>query len=117
MDHWNNFCKLERTKPTTAMFDKIVLLATFAVSTLTLYFIMANSEQMRQYQADTKAALANLSGDIDRLYQRLEDQDIPQDILDEARTLSENAQALAGRTPEDDEETPGEDEPVAPDQA
>lgn len=71
---------------------------------------MSKIEELRAAQAEQREHLANLSGDVDRLTEKLENLDIPDDVLQEAKDIAASLKSVANKTPEEPVVDPGEDE-------
>lgn len=81
-------------------------------------------EEQRQALASIAESQTNLAGDIERLTERMEEEEVSADLLAEAkdvtsrlRSAAESLQVLAQKTPEPDIEEPDEPTPINPDEA
>jgi len=78
---------------------------------------MSKIEELRAAQAEQREHLANLSGDVDRLTEKLENLDIPDDVLQEAKDIAASLKSVADKTPEETTENPPQPAPGPEDEA
>lgn len=81
-------------------------------------------EEQRQALASIAESNTNLAGDIERLTERMEEEEVSAELLADAkdvtsrlRSAAESLQVLAQKTPEPDIEEPEEPTPINPDEA
>lgn len=80
---------------------------------------MSKIDELRSAQAEQREYLANISADVQNLTDKLENLDIPDDVLQDAKDIAESLKAVADRTPDEpviDPTDPGEEENENPPQ-